>query len=116
MASYTIRNATGDNLGLGPVNLAAGEQKVVAYITSEMATAAQQGRITITPDGAGADVSTITDNSTGTVATPFTIAAVTDAATAANAIAVLAAALNTAIGQINSLQGQVNALSNPNDQ
>jgi len=112
---FSISNLLPNVFSCDFVYLNTGETRPYPYVTQAVIDAKAAGYISITPDPTvtsgttptpPATVVALTDNSSGTSG-GNTIAAVSDNATAANAIATLAAKLNATISALNALGAAV---------
>lgn len=109
--TFSVKNTSATNdVNVGRITIGAGATRDVDFVTQAMLDAQTAGYVEITPNPAiasesaptvAAAVVVLTDNSTG-VSGGNTIAAVSDVATAANAIATLAAKLNAVIAAVNT--------------
>ena len=91
---FTLTNsglANGDVVIGGGVVVPQGGTTTVSVVTKQVAEAIAAGLVTLSGTATGP----ITDNSTGTAATDGAIAAVTDVASAADAIATLTSIVNS---------------------
>lgn len=108
--AFTLKNISSTTIAVGSLTLAQGASASVDFVTTAMQTAAAGGYISISPTVA-TSVVVLTDSSTGTSG-GNTVAAITDTATAANAVATLAAKLNALIAVVNSNQALSNTALN----
>lgn len=109
--TFEVKNSSATNeVNVGRVSIVAGGTRTVDFVTQEMLDAQAAGYITIVPNPAVAvenpptvatAVVALTDSSTG-VSGGDTIGAISDIATAANAVATLAAKLNAVITALNT--------------
>jgi len=95
---YTVKNKTGDMVSVGGLVLEPGQSKTVTVLNAELQAATTL--VSITPSAASS-LTALTDSSTGTSG-GATIGAVSDVATAANAIATLAANQSNIISFVES--------------
>lgn len=94
---YLVKNVTNDMVSVGGLVLLPGESKTVDVLNAALQASVL---VSITPTVVSSLVA-LTDNSTGTSG-GNTIGAVNDVATAANAVATLAAKMNQVVGFVES--------------
>ncbi len=90
--SYKLTNNTGNDIIISPaINVPKGGYVMVDNYSAAIDAEKVAGNISVVVT---TDADLVTDNSTGTAATDYTIAAIVDLGTAADAIATLAAMVN----------------------
>lgn len=109
--TFSVKNNSATNdVNVGRVTIRAGATRDVSFVTQAMLDAQAAGYIDISPNPAivsagspavATPVVVLTDSSTGTSGGD-TVGAVSDVATAANAIATLTAKLNALIAAVNA--------------
>ncbi len=106
---FTLTSLTGGDVTISPAIVVPAENSIdVTDYSIQIENAKNEGLISVSYTQGVAPL--VTDNTTGTAGTDYTLAAITDAATAANAIATLSAIVNELSDKLNSALARASKL------